>query len=54
MEFSKWTSICGPWTLAWTSERMALSDARRLEIRLKKQKGGTGFFALTGLIKSSG
>jgi putative endonuclease len=51
---SKWTRNRGPWTLCWTSAKMPLSDARKLEIRLKKQKGGAGFYAMTGLKKSSG
>ena len=51
---SKWTSRRGPWNMAWTSAPMPLSDARRLEFRLKKQKGGAGFSALTGLKRSSG
>jgi putative endonuclease len=50
---SKWTRNRGPWILIWISEPMSLSDARRLEIRLKKQKGGAGFYAMTGLVKMS-
>jgi putative endonuclease len=46
---SKWTWNRGPWSLVWTSEHMSLSDARRLENRLKRQKGGVGFQYLTGL-----
>jgi len=49
---SKWTSRRGPWDLIWTSASMPLSEARKFEIRLKRQKGGVGFFALTGLTKS--
>ncbi|MHA3770765.1 GIY-YIG nuclease family protein [Verrucomicrobiota bacterium sgz303538] len=51
---SKWTKGKGPWTLVWTSEAKSLSDARKLENLLKKQKGGAGFFRLTGLSRSSG
>jgi putative endonuclease len=40
---SKWTRHRGPWSLVWTSESLSLSAARRLENRLKRQKGGTGF-----------
>ena len=36
---SRWTRNRGPWELVWTSEAMSLSDARKLENRLKKQKG---------------
>ncbi len=46
---SKWTKGKGPWSLVWTSEAMSLSDARRLENLLKRQKGGAGFYAITGL-----
>ena len=46
---SKWTQKYRPWSLVWTSESMSLSDARRLENRLKRQKGGIGFRILTGL-----
>ena len=53
-EISKWTRHRGPWTLVWTSEGLTLSEARKLENRLKAQKGGAGFTALTGLVRSSG
>jgi len=46
---SKWTKGKGPWSLVWTSEAMSLSDARKLENRLKRQKGGAGFYRMTGL-----
>lgn len=51
---STWTKGKGPWTLVWTSEEKSLADARKLENLLKKQKGGAGFFNLTGLTRSSG
>ena len=51
---SQWTKGKGPWTLVWTSEAKSLSDARKLENFLKRQKGGVGFFRLTGLTPSSG
>ena len=51
---SKWTRHRGPWTLVWTSQKLTLSDARKLENRLKAQKGGAGFKAMTGLERSSG
>jgi putative endonuclease len=51
---SKWTKGKGPWSLGWTSEAMSLSDARKLENLLKRQKGGEGFYHLTGLRRSSG
>jgi predicted GIY-YIG superfamily endonuclease len=46
---SKWTRGKGPWKLGWESETMNLSDARKLEQLLKRQKGGDGFYRLTGL-----
>ena len=51
---SKWTCGKGPWSLLWTSEAMSLSDARKLENLLKRQKGGAGFYRFTGLPRSSG
>jgi len=42
----------GPWKLLWQSDQLELSDARRLELDLKRQKGGNGFYQLTGLRKS--
>jgi putative endonuclease len=49
---SKWTKHRGPWSLIWTSEAMSLTEARKLESLLKRQKGGSGFFRLTGLSKA--
>jgi putative endonuclease len=51
---SKWTRHRGPWSLVWESELLTLSDARKLENRLKRQKGGVGFKFLTELRSSSG
>ena len=39
---SRWTRGKGPWTLEWTSTPRSLGDARKLEILLKRQKGGIG------------
>jgi len=39
----------GPWELIWQSDRLDLTDARRLELNLKRQKGGNGFYQITGL-----
>jgi putative endonuclease len=49
---SRYTKGKGPWTLRWTSEELSLGDARRLENRLKRQKGGIGFHLITGLSRS--
>ena len=46
MGVSIWTAKHGPWSLAWKSRAMSLSDARRLENLLKRQKGGSGLEAL--------
>jgi putative endonuclease len=51
---STWTRNKGPWSLVWTSHEMALSEARKFENNLKAQKGGLGFFKITGLRSSSG
>jgi putative endonuclease len=49
---SRWTRGKGPWKLAWESEWINLSDARKLEKELKRQKGGGGFYRLTGLSRA--
>ena len=46
---SKWTREKGPWTLRWQSAEMNLSDARKFELVLKRQKGGDGFYRMIGL-----
>ena len=51
---SKWTKSRGPWVLKWTSDRLTLTEARKLENLLKRQKGGRGFYRLTGLMCLSG
>ena len=50
---SQWTSARGSWQLIWQSEPMGLSAARKLENTLKRQKGGVGFYRLTGLAPGS-
>ncbi len=51
---SKWTKrYAGTWKLVWTNEFQNLSDARKFENKLKKQKGGTGFWELTLLNKNN-
>jgi putative endonuclease len=49
---SRWTSGKGPWVLMWQSEDMNLSDARKLELLLKRQKGGDGFYRMIDLPRS--
>ncbi len=46
---SKWTAKHRPWTRVWNSKALSLTDARKLENLLKRQKGGHGFYQLTGL-----
>jgi putative endonuclease len=51
---SKWTKRKGPWRLLWTSVALSISDARKIENKLKRQKGGDGFYKITGLPRPSG
>jgi putative endonuclease len=46
---SRWTKGRGPWTIVWQSEESSVTDARKLENRLKRQGRGKGFYAITGL-----
>jgi putative endonuclease len=46
---SRWTKGRGPWRVVWESEELSLSDARKLENRLKRQGRGKGFYSTTGL-----
>ena len=46
---STWTRHRGPWKLVWFSEPLSLKEARKLENLLKAQKGGDGFYRMTGL-----
>jgi putative endonuclease len=49
---SNWTRGKGPWALVFEKNGMNLSAARKFEIELKRQKGGDGFFRVTGLGRS--
>jgi predicted GIY-YIG superfamily endonuclease len=51
---SKWTRNKGSWTLVWISEKSSITQARKLENGLKRQKGGNGFFQKTGLTRPKG
>jgi len=51
---SKWTAGKGPWHLVWTSDEMSLSEARKLENLLKRQKGGQGFYRITSIPRREG
>jgi putative endonuclease len=50
---SRWTKGRGPWEIVWQSEELSLTDARKLENRLKRQGRGKGFYAITGLYRSN-
>jgi putative endonuclease len=50
---SRWTKGRGPWEIVWQSEELSLTDARKLENRLKRQGRGRGFYAITGLYRSN-
>jgi putative endonuclease len=49
---SRWTRGRGPWRVVWQSAQLSLTDARRLENRLKRQGRGKGFYSITGLEKT--
>ncbi len=46
---SKWTARHLPWELVHVERHEDYSDARRRELLLKRQKGGRGFYTLTGI-----
>lgn len=48
---SEWTAKYRPWRVIWTSNAMDLSDARKLENKLKRQGRGSGFYTISGLPK---
>lgn len=43
---SKWTKGKGPWKVVRESSEMSLSEARKLENKMKRQKGGVGLQSL--------
>src|ERR1700741_942373 len=51
---SKWTMHRGPWRLVWSRGCATLSEARKLESKLKRQGRGNGFYRMTGLSRPSG
>ena len=46
---SKWTARYVPWEIVHVERHETYSGARKRELLLKRQKGGTGFYTLTGL-----
>jgi putative endonuclease len=49
---SRWTKARGPWRVVWQSQELSLTEARKLENRLKRQGRGKGFYMITGLRRS--
>ena len=49
---SRWTKRRGPWSVVWQSQDLSLTEARKLENRLKRQGRGKGFHTITGLHRS--
>jgi len=47
--WSGWTARHKPWTLVYTAKCPNYRSARKLELELKAQKSGRGFFERTGL-----
>jgi putative endonuclease len=45
---SKWTRNKGPWRVVWMKGPLTLAEAKRLELYLKRQKGGQGCIPLLG------
>ena len=54
MGISKWTKCRGPWKLVWSLECASISEARKLEDKLKRQGRGNGFYRMIGLTPPSG
>jgi len=46
---STWTARYRPWELVRVESHGNYSEARKRELSLKKQRGGVGFYVLTGL-----
>ena len=46
---SRWTSRYRPWRCVYRRRFSCLTEARKWENTLKRQKGGRGFYELTGL-----
>ncbi len=52
---SRWTKRgAGTWRIIWSSEMLTLSNARKLENRLKCQGRGSGFYSITGIPRPGG
>ena len=51
---SNWTKHRGPWQLIWSQRCESVSEARKLENKLKRQGRGMGFYRMIGLPPPSG
>ena len=51
-DLSQWTRNKGPWRIAWQSTAFSLAEARKVENKLKRQKGGRGLDHLLGSLGS--
>jgi putative endonuclease len=51
---STWTKHRGAWKLVWSQSCESISEARKLESRLKRQGRGNGFYKTIGLTPPSG
>ena len=49
---SRWTKGRGHWLTVWQSQNLSLTEARKLENRLKRQGRGKGFYTITDLRQS--
>ncbi|MEM6821734.1 MAG: GIY-YIG nuclease family protein [Verrucomicrobiota bacterium] len=49
---SRWTKGRGPWNIQWKSIELSLTEARKLENKMKKQKGGRGLSVLVSKYSS--
>ena len=49
---SQWTRGRSPWRAVWQTAILSLTEARKLENRLKRQGRGKGFYTITGLRRS--
>ncbi len=44
-----WSARYAPWRLVYSEEHGGYSTAKRRELQMKAQKGGDGFWKITGL-----
>ena len=51
---SRWTAKYRPWKLIWQSRATTLSEARKLENLMKRQKGGSGLSRILDEFRDDG